>query len=254
MPFVALIDDDLVLAHWLADLAAEIALPLFEQGVSSKTKADGTIVTAADIEVERQLVAALISQRPEDGILSEEGAHRAGAGRRWILDPIDGTVQFAAGEPGWGTHVALEVSGQVVLGVITRPLQGTRWWSRRGQGAFQGSSMADTTTAVALRVSSIGSLAESRVTIWPPDSSPQEQVLKDAGIWIDAGLSAMDRLFSGQQEAVITYGGGPWDHAPAVVIVEEAGGRFRDPVGGKRIDLGGGTYSNGRIDDELERY
>lgn len=251
-------DDDLTLAHWLADLAATIALPLFESGTSKSVKADGTIVTTADIEVERQLCDALVEQRPDDGILSEEGSHRVGTRRRWILDPIDGTVNFAVGNPGWGTHIALEESGEIVLGIITRPVHRRKWWAKRGEGAFE-SVLGH--PDVALAVSSVDTLAHARVTAHPNAANPVVTVLRGAGIWTEAETpmtgwhrywGCMGGLLHGELEAVIAASGGPWDHAPAVVIVEEAGGRFRDPAGGHRIDLGGGTYSNGRIDDELE--
>jgi len=207
---------------------------MFESGTSHSLKADGSIVTEADVEVECQLCAALAKRRPNDGILSEEGIQRVGEQRRWILDPIDGTSYFAAGDPRWGTHIALEESGEIVLGIITRPLQNMRWWAKRGEGAFESvSGHAD----VALKVSSIDTRSGARVTVWPSRSPLVE---------------ALDRLLHGEMEAAIVAGGGPWDYAPYVVLIEEAGGRFHDPAGGRRLDLGGGIYTNGRIDAELE--
>jgi histidinol-phosphatase len=106
---------DLELAHRLADEAARIALGYFGRAVEHVEKNDGTPVSAADLAVETALVETITRERPHDAVLSEErgGATRSD-GRRWIIDPIDGTEPFL-------THIALEQEGEVVLAVLTRP-------------------------------------------------------------------------------------------------------------------------------------
>src|SRR5262249_5683638 len=128
---------DLDIARQLAVLASEIALRYFQCGVSAETKRDGTPVTVADREVERALLQALTLFRPGDAALGEELGARGSSTRRWLLDPIDGTFNFVRGNSQWGTHIALEVEGHIILGVITRPAQGLIWWACRGCGAYR---------------------------------------------------------------------------------------------------------------------
>ena len=109
---------DLALGRGIGDLAAEIAMPYFRSGVRHDLKADGSPVSDADLAVERSVLDILAAERPGDGVLSEErgGVARGAVHRRWLIDPIDGTVLFLAGNTGWGTHIALEIDDEVVLG------------------------------------------------------------------------------------------------------------------------------------------
>jgi histidinol-phosphatase len=246
-------DDDLALAHSLADLAASVALPHFERGVDTIVKADGTPVSAADLEVDRELVAMLRRERPDDAVLSEESGESGGApgsGRRWILDPIDGTFNFVVGDPTWGTHVALEEDGEIVLGIVTRPVRGERWWATRGDGAFRGTGVAGDPASPA-RVSAGADLAAARVTIWT--NQPDEVVdrLERGTVLLEGSLDSVLQVISGELEAVVGADGAIWDHAPAVVLIGEAGGTYRDRDGGRRADRGPALYTNGVIDAAL---
>lgn len=102
------IDEDLALAHRLADVAATTALQYFGPSVATEAKADGSPVTEADLDIDRQIVETLRHERPEDAILSEESGPFGEGARRWIIDPLDATSFFARGDRGWGTYVALE--------------------------------------------------------------------------------------------------------------------------------------------------
>jgi histidinol-phosphatase len=246
----AVFDDDLALAHRLADLAAVVALAHFERGVDTIVKADGTPVSEADLEVDRELVAMLRRERPDDAVLSEESGEAPGAsGRRWILDPIDGTFNFVVGDPTWGTHVALEEDGELVLGIVTRPVRDERWWATRGGGAFRGSGRAGEPSP--LRVSAGTDLAAARVTIWT--NQPDEVIdrLARGTVLVEGSLDSVLQVISGELEAVVGADGAIWDHAPAVVLVAEAGGRYRDREGGRRADRGPSLYTNGVIDAAL---
>lgn len=248
-------DDDLALAHRAAHRAAEVALEYFHRGVSFETKPDGSPVSEADFEVERQVLDLLARERPDDGVLSEESGVRRAPGastRRWIVDPIDGTSNFVVGHPGWGTHVALEDEGEIVVGVITRPVSGQRWWAVRGGGAHQDDFQSGAGSR-RLRVSTTSELSGSRMSVWPPDQGLADLLRRHAVEVPVPGLNDLGRLCRGELDAVIGAGGGVWDHAPAVLLVEEAGGRFRDPQGGRRLDLDTIHYTNGHIDDELYR-
>ena len=88
------------------------------------------------------ILEVLAAHRPHDGVPSEEHGERPGtSGRRWIVDPIDGTVQFMAGELGWATYLALEVDDVLELGVIAIPADGVRYWARNGNGTLAGSTV-----------------------------------------------------------------------------------------------------------------
>jgi Inositol monophosphatase family len=95
---------DVAIAHELATIAAEVALPYVSDAVDHSLKSDGSPVSACDLAVERALIEFLRHYRPNDGILSEELGEVALGERRWLLDPIDGTSQFVSGGTEWGTH------------------------------------------------------------------------------------------------------------------------------------------------------
>jgi histidinol-phosphatase len=242
---------ELVIAKQLAALASEIALHYFHRGVPADTKPDGTPVTVADREIEQALRDALTRFSPDDAILGEELGATGTSARRWLLDPIDGTSNFVAGNSQWGTHVALEVDERIVLGVITRPVQGLSWWAVRGGGAYR-SDLARRASDVRLRVSTRAELNASRVTVWTNAIGPIVERLRRQAKWVEPDLDAILRLAEGSLEAVIDPNGKAWDHAPLVVLVEEAGGTFSDSLGGHRVDGGEGRFSNGLIHRELE--
>jgi histidinol-phosphatase len=243
--------DDLALAHRLADLASEIALGHFARGVETIVKPDGTPVSEADLEVDRELAALLHRERPDDAVLSEEsGASGSGSsGRRWILDPIDGTFNFVIGAPAWGTHVALEEDGEIVLGLITRPTYLRRWWATRGEGAWRASvGAAGLGPAERLRVSTVGDLTAARVTVWSDQPDWVFDRLEQSCALVEGTLDSVLGVIGGELEAVVAAGGVIWDQAPALVMIEEAGGTFRDCDGGRRPDHNPCHYANGRID------
>ncbi|MEE4153040.1 MAG: inositol monophosphatase family protein [Erythrobacter sp.] len=126
---------DLALAHRLADAAGAAIRPLFRGAFDAETKADHSAVTEADQAAEAAMRAILEAERPGDGIIGEEyGRSREGAGRQWVLDPIDGTQSFVAGRPIFGTLIALMQDGWPVLGVIDQPILKERWVGRIGEG------------------------------------------------------------------------------------------------------------------------
>ncbi len=246
------LDDDLAFAHQLADLASEVALEFFHRGVETIVKEDGTPVSEADLEVDRRLLEVLARERPDDAVLSEESGERGRSSRRWILDPIDGTFNFVEGRTAWGTHITLEVDGELVLGVITRPVYGHRYWATRGGGAYRhdaGSAEGPTQ----IKVSTTNDLAQSRVTMWSAGSRGQRKRLRGATVLLEATLDNILQVAQGELEAVVASAGKIWDHAPAIVLITEAGGTFRDPEGGRRPDLGTSRYTNGLIDDALNQ-
>lgn len=251
-PADASLDDDLSFARHLARIASELSLEYFQRGVVGKVKPDGSPVTDADVEIERKLRQLIAEHRPGDGVLGEELGETGSLERRWVLDPIDGTRNFLEHRPLWGTHVALELAGEIVVGVITRPVLGSSWWARRGGGAHRTDSPPSPGDR-RLRVSSVDSLRRGRASLWmyEPDPAVEERVTRHCQC-VEPSLDSLLRLAEGHLEALVDSSGRPWDLAPAVVLVEEAGGRYSDRDGGRRLDLGGGRFSNGHVHAELE--
>ena len=251
-------EEDLALAQRLADVADGIALRDFTgEPLVFTEKPDGSPVTTTDPEVEAALRGILAEERPDDAFLGEEvGATGAGP-RRWIVDGIDGTVEFIAGRRGWSTEIALEENGQLVVGVCTSPALPLRTWAHRGGGAA-GRARGEPS---ARHVSATASLTGARVsTIAPVDllagaARVLADRLLDRGDYVAPVRHCAVLVAEGAVDLGLQLGGGPWDYAALAVIVEEAGGRFSDLDGRVRIDGGGPRlFSNGVLHDAaLER-
>src|SRR5580700_7724358 len=122
---------ELEVAQQAARKAAEVALRL-QPGITSESKADDSPVTPADRECERLIAGILSDAFPEDGILGEEGARAdSRSGRRWIIDPIDGTRDYVRGNPLWANLIALEAAGDVAVGVANLPMLGNLYAASR---------------------------------------------------------------------------------------------------------------------------
>jgi myo-inositol-1(or 4)-monophosphatase len=214
------------------------------------------LVTEMDARAETTVLAALRDAFPDDAVLSEEAGALAGrSGRRWIIDPLDGTTNYAHGLPLFAVSIALEVAGQVILGVAYDPPRDELYVAERGGGA----SMNDAPVGV----SSTAVLDESLlVTGFPynlretPDNNLAEYaafsvraraVRRLGSVVLDLAWLASGR-FDGMWELTL----GPWDVAAAALLVEEAGGRISDLRGGP-LDLEAPRLvaSNGRIHEAL---
>lgn len=220
--------------------AASVALGYWQQGIAAAAKADGSPVTAADQECERLIAGRLAEQFPADGILGEEGASRAGAsGRRWIIDPIDGTRDFVRGNFLWSHLLALECEGEVVLGVAHFPAQGRLYWAVRGQGAW----CAEGRTETQLRCSEIAEEGRAVVCFGLLDQAVHHEwgarllpflsrfwAVRALGGATDAMLVA-----SGKAEIYLEPGLKPWDVAALSIIAREAGCVFHDFAGRETI-------------------
>lgn len=139
MPADALVDDLLALALEVARAGGDFAYLERPDDLITDTKSSPTdVVTQMDRATESLLVTAILAQRPDDGILGEEGGERSGtSGVRWVLDPIDGTTNYLYGLPVWAVSVGVEVDGVVVAGVVEAPALGRRYLACRGGGAWE---------------------------------------------------------------------------------------------------------------------
>lgn len=229
-------DDDLALAFELAADAAAISLSWSGGDVPVTTKEDGSPVSEGDLEVDRALGEILAEERPEDGLLSEEQPERPGtSGRRWIIDPIDGTRQFVAGEAGWGNHIALEVDGEVLLGIITRPEDDELFWAVRGQGAFRCSMDSPHDRSQPITLSTATDPASATLSGY--GITPADLEARPAR-WEDRTAQLFTDFFAGRLDGLLMRGGKVWDFAPLVPLVRESGGEVRSPDGTDRIDQG----------------
>lgn len=234
---------DLALALELADAADAIALAHFRTGLTVERKADRTPVTQADRAVETELRRLLADARPDDAVLGEEhGASGAGA-RRWLLDPIDGTRNYARGIPVWATLIALLEDEVVCLGLVSAPALGRRWWAERGEGAFADGGR--------IAVSSVATVDDSVLCFaFEEELQPIARRAWHARGFGDfwAHMLVAEGAVDGAFDAV---GVREWDLAAVQVIIEEAGGRFSDFAGVSRIDGGTAISSNGLLHDAL---
>ena len=109
--------------------------PLAFEIESKSTAID--IATQMDIKAEKFIVESLLAARPDDGIIGEEGASiESKSGITWVIDPLDGTVNYFYGLPGWNVSIAAKDSEGVIVGVVTAPTINSTWWATRGGGAF----------------------------------------------------------------------------------------------------------------------
>jgi fructose-1,6-bisphosphatase/inositol monophosphatase family enzyme len=254
---------ELSLAFALADAADSVSLSHFASEQLRTHKSDGTPVAQVDFDTERAMFDLARRVRPADAVVGEEiGPQPGSTTQRWIFDGIDGTHNFALGRPGWATAIALESDGEIVVGLISAPALGRRWWARRGGGAwsapYRGDGTFDVGDAERLEIDGATSLDTASVIVipwegfligwrdqvarrFPLPSSPRSQCLV-----LDAVMVA-----AGQPDVAILTFGSLWDLAGPSLIVREAGGRFRDAWGGERFDTHSGVFTNVNLIDEV---
>ncbi|WP_426570689.1 inositol monophosphatase family protein [Aquihabitans sp. McL0605] len=211
-------------------------------------KGDGTPVTVADRGAERLVREELERLFPDDGILGEEEAEKIGtSGRRWILDPIDGTKAFTHGVPLYTNLLALEDEHGIAVGVINVPALGETVFAGRGLGCFANGapvSVNDRPTLEGACVSTSG------FTPWDDDAVLR---VKNSGVqlrtWGDGYGYVL--VATGRIEAMFDPVAELYDLAPMPIILSEAGGRFTSLDGEDGPGHGHGLATNGRVHDEL---
>ncbi|MFT5222112.1 MAG: histidinol-phosphatase [Glaciecola sp.] len=246
--------DWLGFASELADEADALTLPAFHSGKSVDLKADGTVVTATDLTVERHLRARIEAAFPDHAIHGEEDGLQGDPGApRWLLDPIDGTNNFVSGNPIWATLIALQIDGSPRVGVISAPALGHRW-----DGRIDGDEREARCDGAPITVSS-RRLDQGEVSFGGLQYFAQGerwglvQRLTDAtrrqrgygDFWHHALVA------SGIIEVAIEAAVSPWDLAAVRCVVEAAGGRFTDLDGSSRIDTGHGVCTNGLVHEHV---
>ena len=234
---------ELEVAKLVAQEAGALALDFQRRGVTPETKSDESPVTAADRACEKLIVDQLAREFPGDGVLGEEGASRESRnGRKWIIDPIDGTRDFIRGIPLWAVLIGLEQDGEIVAGAAHCPRQGLLLWAARGAGAWangeklQMAAKAEPSQAV-LAFNGFNKAGIDRLKRRLLPWVQRFWAVRSLGGAVDAMLVAQ-----GQADVWIEPNGYPWDLAPFQVIIEEAGGKFASFEGTKTI-YNGNAYA-----------
>ena len=239
----------------VARRAGELALRYAAQGVEREDKSDDSPVTVADRECERLIVSELRAAFPGDGFLGEEGAHDEGtSGRRWIVDPIDGTRDFVRGLGTWSNLIGLEVDGEVVLGTCNLVAQGELYWAVRGQGAYLDDRRLRVST-IDRRDRAIACLTAFNDVAAAPFA---DRILDHlAGYWAVRSMGGCQDavlVVSGRAEVWFELGAKAWDLAPFKVLAEEAGARFFNFDGGSSIHGGNAVICAPFLEEELRAF
>ena len=222
--------DDAVLAARLVREAGELAHRMRSAGLDAQTKTSiSDVVTAADHAAERLVVDTLATERPDDGVLGEEGASREGAsGRTWVIDPVDGTYNFVAGLDWWCSAIALTDGDELVLGAIHHPATGRTF--------VGGPDLPSRVDGVALAPIVDRPLAESCVTTYlhPPYFAGEvgaafNRMAGRAATLRMLGSGSMDAMAvaEGRLHVVCQHSVPPWDELPGAAIIRGAGGVTR---------------------------
>ncbi|WP_420805768.1 histidinol-phosphatase [Haematomicrobium sanguinis] len=249
--------DDLRLAHVIADSVDAHTMDRFKaQDLVVETKPDLTPVSDADRRAEEMIRSQLGRSRPRDAILGEEFGATGSGNREWIIDPIDGTKNFVRGVPVWATLIGLREGNEMVLGVVSAPALGKRWWAAKGSGAYTGKSLA---SASRLQVSSVGTLADASLSYSSLDGWREREMLGpfltlDETTWRSRAYGdfwsyclvaegAVDIACEPELEV--------YDMAALVPIVTEAGGRFTSLDGNAGPFGGNAVATNGILHDSV---
>jgi histidinol-phosphatase len=257
------IADDLALALAAAANADLVSLDRFKAlDLVVSTKPDNTPVTDADQAVERIIRQTIEASRPTDHIFGEEMGSSSSepgpqSGRQWIIDPIDGTAGFSRGIPIWGTLIALAIDGKPVVGVVSAPALGQRWWGGKGVGAW--TQRSGDKEATALAVSNVQNLSDATFSYnsmvgWLDDGRAQALKSLVQSVWRARAIGDFWAYMLVAEGALDIAGEAdlqPYDMAALVPIVEEAGGRFSSLDGEEGIWDGTALATNSFLHDEV---
>jgi histidinol-phosphatase len=229
-------EKELRVARSAAMHAGDLAVGYQSQELKPEAKPDLSPVTIADRACEKAIVAEILAAFPDDGLLGEEGASKESRnGRKWIIDPVDGTRDFVRGLPYWAVLIGLEVDGQVVIGVTHMPALKNMYHAVRGGGAFcndrpisiAGIQEPSNALVCVNGLNNLGGFPwASRLLPW----LDQFWGVRSLGGCMDAMM-----LASGHADLWIEAHAQPWDLAAVNLILEEAGVRVRNFDGGNSI-------------------
>ena len=216
------------------------------------------LVTEMDRRAEALIIEAIQAEFPGDAILSEERGTLGGpSGRRWIIDPLDGTTNYAHGIPIFCVSIALEVDGQTRLGVVYDPNFDECFVAGRGRGARRNGERLSVSEAATLNESLVATGLPYNIRETPRNNLAEFGAfsLRCQGVRrMGSAVLYFCYVAAGRLDGYWELRVGPWDAAAGVLMVEEAGGRVTNLEGGplnpERPEV---VASNGRIHDEMLR-
>jgi histidinol-phosphatase len=243
------------LAVELAQEAGEITRRYFRGSFVPERKADNSFVTIADREAEHYLRSRITGVFPNDAILGEEEGEKTGSsGRRWILDPIDGTYSFVHGVPLYSVLIGLEVDSEPVVGVVNIPATGELVYAARGLGCFLNGEHTYVSKTNALEHALL--LCTDFGTCSQYGFGNQTNALAERvharRTWGDAYGHVL--VATGRADIMLDPVMNVWDCAPLLPILEEAGGTFSDWSGARTIHGGNAISTNSFLFDDVMRF
>jgi len=237
-----------------AKQAGELALKHFRSGRAAAEKEDHSPVTIADRECEILICRRIVEAFPEDGITAEEGsAASSRSGRRWIVDPIDGTRDFVRGNQFWAVQIALEASGRVVLGVVHFPCLSETLFAVSGAGCYWNETRT--------RISDIYRLEKAILMIsglksaWETWGANAVRFLTEECWTVRSYGGSYDvaMLARGMADIWLSGSGMEWDYAPGRIIAQETGAVYLTNDGSDRIDARNCLICTPGLEEELRR-
>jgi len=243
--------DELALANELADRAAEIAVEVFGREFEVRAKADLTPVTEADTGIEAMIRDAIADRFPGDAILGEEGGLEGSGDRMWIVDPIDGTKNFAARIPLWATLIAFAADGESKVGLASAPLIGERYAAVRGRGATMNGRPIHVSTTTRIP-DALVAIAGVRPWLERPDRDTFLALAAEADRFRGFGDFWGHMLVArGAADAMLEAELRTWDYAALEVIVAEAGGVMTQVDGSPLADGGSVLTANPALHETI---
>jgi myo-inositol-1(or 4)-monophosphatase len=224
---------DLELAERAARAAGDVLMSYYgrpPEGLASKSS-ETDLVSDADREAERAVRNLLGAERPDDGLLAEEGSHAPGSsGRRWLVDPLDGTINFLYGFPAWAVSVALEDAAGVAVGVVYSPVHGETFSAVRGEGARLNGRPLRVREPRGLESAMVATGFSYEAARRAEQAEVIRRLLPSARDIRRAGAAALDLawLAAGRVDAFYERGLQDWDSAAGDLLVREAGGAVAD--------------------------
>jgi histidinol-phosphatase len=236
------VNADLAFGFRLADAADALTMPRFRAlDLQVETKPDLTPVSEADRAAEEAVRSLVAASGRGEGVLGEEFGDDGGDAK-WIVDPIDGTMNYVRGVPVWATLLALVREGDVVASVVSAPALGRRWWAVRGEGSF-----AD---GVPCHVSSVARIEDAVVSVTSGRGMPSGWSQAVSRAWAARGFGDFWQhclVAEGAVDVACDAVMKVWDYVPVQLIVEEAGGRCTTFAGGPPAEDASFLATNGRV-------
>lgn len=251
---------DLDLALGIADEVDRLTMARFGAvDLVVQSKPDLTPVSEADLAAEELIRARLDRARPGDTVSGEEFATTGASRWRWVLDPIDGTANYVRGVPVWATLIGLLDGDDAVLGVVSAPALGRRWWARRGGGSF---TTALGAPARRLQVSGVRGLGDASLSIaslagWSARGRLEQLISLTEAVWRTRGYGdfwSYMLLAEGAVDLATEPELSLWDVAAVAPIVTEAGGTFTGLNGRPGVHHGNAAASNSLLHKALLDY